>query len=123
MKLLVLLSCFFLSFTCNKAGFVEDQSKCYKAKLLIKGLCMNYVIQVIDGNVGEGIASAWEHPVTGAKYKNVFALGSKCNFPSNINEGDEFNFKILTEPVGQECVVCMAYSPVPPVSLFIEVCR
>ncbi|MFN5422567.1 MAG: hypothetical protein ACK5AO_04810 [bacterium] len=124
MKLLSLVSAFFLFFTCNKSNTVQDQSRCIKGKLLIKGICMNYVIQVVDGEVGaHDVANIWKHPETGVEYRNVFALDNKCDFPSTINEGDEFYFKVPDEKTEEACGVCRAYSPVPPESLFIEVCR
>lgn len=124
MKIIILLSGFFLVFTCNKSTIQADQSQCIKGKLLIKGICMNYVIQVVDGDVGaHEVANVWKHPDTGIEYTNVFALDNKCNFPSTLKEGDEFHFKVPANPIENDCAVCMAYSPVPPESLFIEVCR
>lgn len=123
MKTLILLSSFFLFFTCNKSVVSADNSPCVKGKLLIKGICMNYVIQVIDGDLGaHDVVNVWKHPDTGVEYSNVFALESKCSFPSTIEEGEEFNFKIIENPAEESCIVCKAYSPVPPTSLFIEVC-
>jgi hypothetical protein len=72
------------------------------------------VIQVVDGDVNDhDVANVWKHPDTGVEYSNVFALGSKW---------EEFNFKIVEKPAEESCIVCKAYSPVPPTSLFIEVC-
>lgn len=123
MKTLIFLSSFLVLFTCNKSTEVANEKNCIKGKLLIKGICMNYVIQVVDGDAGShGVVNVWEHPETGVEYNNVFALGSKCSFPSTIEEGDEFNFKILEKPSEESCIICKAYSPVPPNSLFIEVC-
>ena len=123
MKIIILLSSFFLFFTCNKSAIQADQGQCIKGKLLIKGICMNYVIQVVDGNMGaHNVANVWKHPETGVEYTNVFALDNKCNFPSTIKEGDEFYFKVPAHPIENDCAVCKAYSPVPPESLFIEVC-
>ena len=85
---------------------------------------MNYVIQVVDGDVGtHQVLNVWKHPEKGIEYTNVFALDSKCSFPSSIKEGDEFYFKIPLDKKEGDCIVCRAYSPVPPVSLSIEVCR
>lgn len=123
MKILFVISSFFLLFTCNKSTVSADQAPCIKGKLLIKGICMNYVIQVVDGDVGsDKMVNVWKHPDTGIEYSNVFALESKCSFPSTIEEGEEFNFKIVEKPTEEECAICKAYSPVPPTSLFIEVC-
>ena len=56
-------------------------------------------------------------------YNNVFALGSVCDFPEGIEEGDTFQFSVKTQSLDQECAVCLAYSPTPDKSLQIEVCR
>jgi hypothetical protein len=67
-----------------------------KEKLSIKGICMNYTIQVIEGYIDTTkIKSIWQDPQTGIIYNNVFALGSVCDFPSGLNEGDEFILKLM----------------------------
>ena len=55
------------------------------------------------------------------EYKNVFTLGSVCDFPSHIMEGDIFNFSVL-ENYNQQCAVCLAYTPTPEKSLNIRLC-
>jgi hypothetical protein len=62
----------------------------------------------------------WANESTGKTYKNVFALGSRCTFPDNINEGDEFFFEIDNTTV-QNCAVCMMYYPTPEKKLSIKV--
>jgi hypothetical protein len=113
MKLLtpitIFLSVILSSATCNKAN---TSAKCYKGRLEIKGLCMNYVIKVLDGNTSAlNIAKTWVDESTDKTYENVFALGSRCNFP-DIAEGEEFYFTI-DENSKKDCNVCMAYRPVP----------
>lgn len=93
----------------------------YKGKLEIKAACMNYTIRLLEGNIDTShIASSWTDETTGKSYKNVFALGSRCNFPSTIKQGDEFYFTVDSTIV-QTCLVCMIYYPVPPKKLFIRV--
>lgn len=100
--------------TCNKTtGAVKaGSSNCFRARLAIKGICMNYVIQVLDGDTtGLNIEKSWKDETDGKVYKNVFALGSRCSFP-DIDEGEEFYFTLaVKEDAG--CNVCMAYRPVP----------
>jgi len=92
-----------------------------RGKLVIKGICMNYVIQVLSDNVdGNLIEKSWTNEFTEISYKNVFGLGSICDFPKDIDEGDEFSFSILEEK-DQICANCKAYSPTPKKKLFIEV--
>lgn len=94
---------------------------CYKGRLEIKANCMNYTISVLEGNMDTALlAAAWTNESTGKSYKNVFALGSRCTFPANINEGDEFYFTI-DSTTAHDCAVCMMYYPVPPRKLGIKV--
>jgi hypothetical protein len=94
---------------------------CYKGQLVIKGLCMNYTIKLLEGNIDTSlIAAQWKDDHTDKMYSNVFALGSKCNFPPGIKEGDSFYFTIDNSTV-QNCVVCLAYYPVPSKQLSIKV--
>ena len=92
-----------------------------KGKLIIKGICMNYVIEVLSDNIDQNlIEKSWTNEFTEISYENVFGLGSICDFPENIDEGDEFNFLILKEK-DQICANCKAYSPTPKKKLFIKV--
>ncbi|MFN2457961.1 MAG: hypothetical protein ABR502_07160 [Chitinophagaceae bacterium] len=105
-------------FECDKKNELQ---KCYKGRLEIKGICMNYTISV----QGEGInidliEKTWTDSHTGKTYQNVFALGSPCNFPADIKEGDEFYFKIKNA-ADENCAVCMAYYPKPEKALVITV--
>jgi hypothetical protein len=114
-----ILSAMFLS---GKEGCHKKQmtTGCYKGQLAVKGLCMNYTIKVLEGNIDTSLIQAqWKDEHTDQSYSNVFALASKCNFPASIKEGDVFYFKI--EPSVQNCMVCMAYYPVPAKSLSIKV--
>jgi hypothetical protein len=95
-------------------------STCFKGKLAIKAGCMNYTIQLLEGTMDTSLlVNQWTDESTGKSYRNVFALGSKCNFPAGINEGDEFYFTIDSTTV-QNCAVCMMYYPTPPKSLRIK---
>jgi len=127
MKLLVSVACFFL-LSASKEGRKKKQvnadfvsAGCYKGKLEVKGGCMNYTIRIVDGKIDTSLVVAnWTNESTGKAYKNVFALGSRCTFPDNINEGDEFFFEIDNTTV-QNCAVCMMYYPVPAKKLSIKV--
>lgn len=101
---------------CNK----NKKADCYKGRLEIKGICSNYTIKVLDGDLDTSLMSSnWTDEHTGKLHSNVFALGSPCSFPSDIQEGDEFYFTIDT--ASQNCNVCMAYYPTPPKKLSIKV--
>ena len=99
----------------------KNKSSVYKGKLEVKGMCMNYTIKLLDGNIDTSkLVSEWKNEITGKTHNNVFALGSVCNFPSTINEGDEFYFTIDSTYVSN-CAVCLAYYPKPPKSIAIKV--
>ncbi len=110
-----------LGLACKKNNI--SSISCLKGKLVAKGICMNYFIELVDGNIDPSlIEKTWINPMTKTEYKNVFALGSICTFPPNIAEGQEFYFSILDQPVASSCTQCQAYSPVPDKKLFIAIC-
>lgn len=124
MKLNLLLLGFAVltSFQCTKNKASEtSEAPCLKGKLVKKGICMNYTISVVDGDIDPALIEAsWTDPQTNIAYTNAFALGSQCTFPVGIAEGSEFYFKI-TPQKDADCVVCYAYYPTPNKRLVIEV--
>lgn len=122
MKVVVLLFSFTLltASTC-KVQKPVNPGTCFKGRLEIKAACMNYTIGLLEGNIDTALlATNWTDESTGKSYKNVFALASRCTFPSTIKEGDEFYFRIDSNIV-QRCAVCLIYYPVPPKKLAIKV--
>ena len=104
--------------TCGSNNLKED---CYKGRLEIKGICSNYTIKILQGNIDTAkVAASWTDENTGKVYSNVFALDSPCSFPADIEQGDEFYFRIDTTQE-KNCMVCMAYYPTPPKVLRISV--
>lgn len=111
---------FILSVAANKCKNKKDDNV-FKGRLEVKGMCMNYTIKLLEGNLDTSkVVSEWKNEVTGKTHNNVFALGSLCGFPSTINEGDEFYFTIDSTYVSN-CAVCLAYYPKPTKSLAIKV--
>ena len=109
-----------LNISCNKTD--QPVVEYYKGKLVLQGICMNYVIQIIEGSVNPMLyEQSWVNPSTNTTYQNVFGLGSICTFPSNIKEGDEFYFTIPQNPVVQTCAQCKAYSPMPAKTINIAI--
>ena len=104
-----------------------EQDKIYTGKLVIQGICMNYVIQVNDTDFPqELIEKNWTYEASGVAYENVFALESVCDFPEDVKEGDSFNFMIGNKNKNKNknedgCTVCLAYSQVPKKYLSITV--
>ena len=122
MKLLILLSSIVLLSASGKSCNQQQLPLgCYKGKLEIKEMCMNYTISIQSKNFDSSMVVAnWVDENTGKSYKNVFQLGSKCHFPDSLKAGDEFYFTIDSTSV-QNCMVCMAYYPTPPKKLSIKV--
>jgi len=120
MKIIVASLIFLLSTTTNKCKN-KNETGVYKGRLEAKGMCMNYTIKLLEGKIDTSkLVMKWKNDVTGKTYNNVFALGSVCNFPSTINEDDEFYFSIDTTYVSN-CAVCLAYYPKPSKSIAIKV--
>ena len=112
--LLILLFTLLTAATCNRASQqpTAPTTGCFKGKLVIKGICMNYVIQVLQGDTTKlQIEKTWVDETTDKTYNGVFALASKCSFPE-LEEGAEFYFTV-TGKDNKECNVCLAYRDVP----------
>tara|TARA_B100000902_G_C27072509_1_gene794757 strand:+ start:58 stop:423 length:366 start_codon:yes stop_codon:yes gene_type:complete len=104
---------------CNKDEI--DNRETFLGKLVVKGICMNYVIQVNDNNFPTNILEEnWTNEFSEIEYQNVFALKSFCDFPENIEEVDTFSF-VIDDNKDILCAVCLAYSPVPRKSVSITV--
>jgi hypothetical protein len=123
MKLFILLSCILiLTISADQCGKKKNKAAgTFKAKLETKGICMNYTLRLLDGDIDTSMINAnWTDESTGKSYNNVFGLGSPCTFPKDIEQGDDFYFVIDTTQK-QQCAVCLAYYPSPPRKLSIKV--
>ena len=122
MKLLLFLpAIFLLTVSADKCNSKKAGDGVYKAKLEIKGICMNYTLRLLEGNLDTSMVDAtWTDESTGKSYTNVFALANPCTFPASIEEGNEFYFQIDSSGK-RDCAVCMAYYPTPPKKLHIKV--
>ena len=119
-KFIYLFALLFL-LSCSKNNSDTELESSYKGKLVVKGICMNYVIQVLDSDFDSSLIELnWINEFSDISYTNVFALGSVCDFPEDIEEGDEFNF-IIDNFKNNNCAVCLAYSPTPNKYLSITV--
>jgi hypothetical protein len=105
------------SSTCNKSA----QSKtCFKARLEIKGICMNYTFTLLEGDTSVvKVIPQWTNEDNNKTYKNAFALSSPCGF-KDMKEGDTFYF-VMGKNSNQDCMVCEAYYPTPPAKNNIKV--
>lgn len=105
---------------CDKQETIANG--CFKGKLVVKGICKNDVIQLLEGKSDALLVeSSWTYPTTGTVYQNVFAVDSKCTFPDSLREGDEFYFT-LDSTQSEDCALCKALSPVPTTKLKIKLC-
>ncbi len=123
MKLLIILPFISaLTISADQCGKKKIQAGgTFKAKLEIKGICMNYTLRLLEGDIDTSMINvSWTDESTGKSYNNVFGLGSPCTFPKNIEQGDDFYFVIDTSQK-QQCVVCLAFYPTPPRKLSIKV--
>lgn len=121
MKLFFLLTTVFLISVSAENCTKESTEKTYKGRLEIAGICMNYTISVLEGNIDTSLIVAdWTDDVTGKTYQNVFKLGSPCTFPATIKQGDEFYF-VIDSSQAQNCAVCLAYYPTPKKTLPIKI--
>ncbi len=114
------------SSTCNRTMGTSSAGKCFKGRLEIKGICMNYVIKVLDGDLATlNVEKTWTDEQTGKSYQNVFGLSTPCNFP-DLKEGEEFYFTIATTE-NNDCITCKAYRPTPQkknnISVVKEPCK
>ncbi|MBL6677820.1 MAG: hypothetical protein ISQ43_03150 [Flavobacteriaceae bacterium] len=108
-----------LSICCSKEQ--EKVENLYLGKLVKQGICMNYVIEVLDDDFPqELIERIWVDEFSKIEYQNVFSLESVCDFPDTVKEGDSFKF-ILGNTYTDFCAVCEAYTPVPNKRLKITV--
>ena len=117
MKKIILVTLLVL-YSCSKS---EEPSVSYIGKLVKQGICMNYVIEVINPNFqSKHIEEIWIDEFSKIEYNNVFTLESVCDFPDEIKEGDSFRF-IIGNNNTNFCAVCEAYTPVPNKRLKITV--
>ena len=120
-KFFFVATVFCINFCSENQILSYNSANLVRGKLVIKGICMNYVIEVLGNNIDKNlIEKSWTNEFTKISYENVFGLGSICDFPDDIDEGDEFSFSILEEK-DQICANCKAYSPTPKKKLFIKV--
>lgn len=120
MKPLLLLLCL-LVVACKSQEVLPD--KCYRGRLSLKGICNNYVIELVEGSIDTArVEVKWKNPDTGKLYSNAFALSNPCALPVSLKEGDEFFFTLDSSQLTAECITCKAYSPTPKRALPISIC-
>ncbi|OLY93167.1 hypothetical protein [Cnuella takakiae] len=100
---------------CNR----NKQSTCFKARMEDRGMCGNFTISVLEGQL-EGTEASWTNEQTGKVYTNVFRPANPCGIPEGIKNGDTFYFTLDTRKV-EDCTHCMAFYPAPASRINIRV--
>ena len=120
MKLFILLVSVF-TLTVSADSCQKNKGQQYKARLEIKGICSNYTIALLEGEIDTSLISGnWIDEHANKNYQNVFGLGNPCSFPDSLKQGSEFYF-VIDSSKQEDCIVCMAYYPTPPKKLNIKV--
>lgn len=102
-----------------------NSSETYDSEVLTglfakSGICLNHIFTITGGHYNSDlVVPIWEYPKTNEVYKNAFYIHNICDLPENLAPGDTFAFKIERVNLSNGCMVCKAYSPVPPKGLII----
>jgi hypothetical protein len=113
--------------SCDKQQEIQQvvaDSTCYKGKLVLKGICNNAVVEVLDDRMNPAFyEKTWKDESTGIVYKNVMGNANYCTFPGDLKEGQEFYFRIdLPTSLPADCANCKALSPTPQTRQYIQIC-
>jgi hypothetical protein len=127
MRILLAIFIFIALTSCDKQVDIQQivtDSTCYKGKLVLKGICNNAVVEVLDDRMNPAFyEKTWKDESTGIVYRNVMGNANYCTFPGDLKEGQEFYFRIdqpTSLPV--DCVNCLALSPTPQTRQYIQIC-
>jgi hypothetical protein len=100
----------------------EPESKCAKGKLIAKSNCREYIVQVIQGNIGqEKVTASWFDLESGVTYNNVFTVYNYCEITDTLPTGKEFYFNVLDSHGPQSCNTCPRNRPAPDKGNAIEI--
>lgn len=114
----------FVLFSCSKpASSIASKAVpgCYTGKLVKKGICGQYVIELQSSDKESlEIAAMWNDPSSATNYQNVFTVANPCDFPANIKQGEAFTFTIAGQEINT-CALCEAFTPTPAAKNLITV--
>lgn len=100
---------------------VDRDLPIYKGKLAVAGICGNYTIVLMEGSLSADLyETVWIDPQTNNRYSKAFRLANFCDFPTSIQEGQEFYFSLEPTPNNQ-CATCLAFYPTPAKAIAIQV--
>lgn len=88
---------------------------------LIEMVCGNAVLQVVGGQVPEGVAESWTDQ-KGNTYQNVFSSFLNVCDPQVPQKGERFYVNLIDEIPQDNCPVCLAMlAGAPEEYLLVEV--
>jgi hypothetical protein len=88
---------------------------------LVHRTCASSVVQILDPNQYHLGQASWQMSSTSPVYQNVFKVSNSCYFGTqNINEGQEFTFKITTNS-DNGCAICALWDNPPTKEQMIKV--
>jgi len=126
MKNLILILFSVTLFSCSKlpaSGSGNNNSnntEKIKAKV-VRITCASTTIEILDA-AHYNLGVSWTMEGTSNTYEHVAVVANKCEFPSNLKEGDTFYFQVINESdASNDCAVCMMYDFPPSKSLFLKV--
>lgn len=126
-RLMLILLSVLSVMSCDKQQEIQQvvaDSTCYKGKLVLKGICNNAVVEVMDDRMNPAFyEKTWKDESTGIVYRNVMGNANYCTFPGDLKEGQEFYFRIdLPTSLPADCANCKALSPTPQTRQYIQIC-
>jgi hypothetical protein len=96
---------------------------CLTGKLVVKGPCLQYVIEIVQGDTPQGkVAAEWKDPFDNKTYRNVFTVENSCDFPGDVAVGEKFRFT-WTKAGSNNCMRCEAYRDTPAENAAIRLCK
>jgi hypothetical protein len=126
MKNLILILLSVVFFACNKlpangsGNNNSNNTEKIKAKV-VRITCASTTIEILDASHYD-LGVSWTMEGTANTYEHVAVVANKCEFPSNLKEGDTFYFQVINESdASNDCAVCMMYDFPPSKSIFLKV--
>ena len=124
----VFIAFVFISGSYNKSASTASSKAnlegCYNGKLVKKGICGQYVIEVqsVEAQSLE-IAASWYDSSSSISYQNVFTVANPCDFPATIKQGAPVSFTVGTS-AKNTCSLCEAFTPTPAAkNIIFEGCK
>jgi len=101
-----------------------DKQGVIKARLIYVS-CASIVVEIMNPGYYYLGQDKWRHSSKEPEYEHVFAVRNSCEFlQNNLQEGDEFYFKVIRDSdYNDGCVQCLKYDSPPYARVSIEVIK